>query len=94
MVRISGFRCQGPGSAPGWGTEIMQAVQLSQKKEKKVQLICVDFVSCNFAELLALIICILKIFLSSGKEENFTFNFYDLMFLTSETFAHQFLLMV
>ena len=49
MVRISGFRCQGPGSALGWGTDIMQAAQLSQKKKKKVQLIC-DFVSCNFAK--------------------------------------------
>lgn len=32
MVRISGFRCQGLGSTPGWGTEIMQAAQLQSEK--------------------------------------------------------------
>ena len=35
VVRIPGIHCQGPGSVPGWGTEILQAVQHSWKKKKK-----------------------------------------------------------
>ena len=31
MVRIPGFHCHGPGSVPGWGTEIPCAMQHSQK---------------------------------------------------------------
>ena len=27
VVRIPGFHCHGPGSVPGWGTEIPQAVR-------------------------------------------------------------------
>ena len=29
------FHCGGPGSSPGWGTKIPQAMQHSQKKRKK-----------------------------------------------------------
>ena len=32
MVRTQRFHCWGPGSIPGWGTKILQAVQLSPKK--------------------------------------------------------------
>ena len=35
MVRILGFHCRGPGSIPGQGNEIPQAVQHGQKKKKK-----------------------------------------------------------
>ena len=35
MVRILGFHCCGPGSISGWGTEIPQAIQCSQKEKKK-----------------------------------------------------------
>ena len=34
VVRILGFHYHGPGSIPGWETEILQAVQHSKKKEK------------------------------------------------------------
>ena len=34
MVRILSFHCWGPGSIPGQGTEIPQAMQRSQKKKK------------------------------------------------------------
>ena len=34
MVRIPGFHCQGPGSVPGRGTEILRAVRHSQEKKK------------------------------------------------------------
>ena len=34
VVRILGFHCCGPGSIPGWETEIPQAVQRGQKKKK------------------------------------------------------------
>ena len=34
MVRILGFHCHGPGSIPGWETEIPQAMQCSHKKKK------------------------------------------------------------
>ena len=33
MVRIPGFHCCGPGSIPGQGTEIPQAMEHSQKKQ-------------------------------------------------------------
>ena len=33
-VRIPGFHCHGPGSIPGRGTEIQQAMQHSQKKKR------------------------------------------------------------
>ena len=33
VVRILGFHCRGPGSIPGWGTEIPQTVQCGQKKD-------------------------------------------------------------
>ena len=36
MVRIPGFHCHGPGSIPGRGTEIPQAVQCGQKKSTKI----------------------------------------------------------
>ena len=32
MVRILGFHCWGPGSVPGWGTEIPQAGCVAKKK--------------------------------------------------------------
>ena len=35
MVRIPVFHYHGPGSIPGWGTEILQATQCRQKKKKK-----------------------------------------------------------
>jgi len=35
VVRILGFHCHGPGSIPGWGTEILQAVQHSIPPPKK-----------------------------------------------------------
>ena len=35
MVRIPGFHCCGPGSVPGQGTEIPQAVEHSQKTNKQ-----------------------------------------------------------
>ena len=35
MVRISGFCCRGPGSGPGWATEILQAVLHGQKQTNK-----------------------------------------------------------
>ena len=40
MVRTQLFHCRGPGSIPGWGTEILKAARCSQnkflkKKEKK-----------------------------------------------------------
>ena len=34
MVRIPGFHCHGLGPIPVWGTEILQAMQLSQKKKE------------------------------------------------------------
>ena len=36
VVRILGFHYHGPGSIPGWETEILQAVQHSKKKRKHV----------------------------------------------------------
>ena len=36
VVRIPSFHCHGPASVPGQGTEIQQAVQRSQKKEKEI----------------------------------------------------------
>ena len=33
VVRILGFHCCDPGSVPGWGTEIWQAVWHSHKKK-------------------------------------------------------------
>ena len=35
VVRIPGFHCQGPGSDPGQGTEILQARWHSRKRKKK-----------------------------------------------------------
>ena len=35
VVRIPDFHCCGPGSIPGWGTEIPQAMQHGQKRKKK-----------------------------------------------------------
>ena len=32
VVRTQHFHCQGPGSIPGWGTKIRQAMQCGQKK--------------------------------------------------------------
>ena len=37
MVRIPSDHCHGPNSVPGWGTEILQAVQHSEKKKKNVK---------------------------------------------------------
>ena len=37
-LRIWGFHCHGLGSVCGWGTEIWQAVQRGQKKEKEMSL--------------------------------------------------------
>ena len=37
MVRIPGDHCHGPNSVPGWGTEILQAVQHSEKKKKNAK---------------------------------------------------------
>ena len=34
-LRIPGIHCQGAASVPGWGTEILQAIQRSWKKNKK-----------------------------------------------------------
>ena len=34
MVRLLGFHCQGLGSVPGQGTEILQAMWNGQKKKK------------------------------------------------------------
>ena len=34
VVRITGFHCRGLGSVPGQGTEIPQAMQHCQKKQK------------------------------------------------------------
>ena len=36
VVRILGFHCCGPGSAPGPGTEIWQALWCEQKRKRKV----------------------------------------------------------
>ena len=33
VVRTWRFYCWGPGSIPGWGTKILQAMQCSQKKK-------------------------------------------------------------
>ena len=38
VVRILGFHCHGPGSIPGWGTEILQAVQHSIPPPKKMEI--------------------------------------------------------
>ena len=35
MVGILGCHCHGPGSVPGRGTEIPQAMQRSQKKKER-----------------------------------------------------------
>ena len=39
VVRIPGFHCRGPGSVPGWGTEILQAAQPKKKKKKKFHIL-------------------------------------------------------
>ena len=36
VVRTQRFQCHGPGSIPGWGTKIPQAVQNGQKKKRPV----------------------------------------------------------
>ena len=43
VVRILGFHCQGPGSIPGWGTEILQttATWLEKKEKKDILYTCV-----------------------------------------------------
>ena len=38
MLRILCFRCCGPDSVPGWGTEIPQAAQRSPPPKKKCSL--------------------------------------------------------
>ena len=35
MVRTSRFQAEGPGSIPGWGTEIPKAMQHNQRGENK-----------------------------------------------------------
>lgn len=35
VVRMPGVHCRGPGSIPGWGTEIHQAPQRGQKFKKR-----------------------------------------------------------
>ena len=35
MVRTPGFHCHGPGSIPGWGTEIPQAMSMAKKKKER-----------------------------------------------------------
>ena len=35
MIRILGFRCHGPGSVPGWGSEIPQPVRSFVQGGKK-----------------------------------------------------------
>ena len=34
MIRTRAFTAEGPGSIPGWGTKIPQAMQYGQKKKK------------------------------------------------------------
>ena len=34
MVRILGFHCHGPGSIPGWETEILQVFGVAKKQNK------------------------------------------------------------
>ena len=41
VVRILGFHCRGLGSVPGWGTEIPQATQHSQKKKRKKKVLSI-----------------------------------------------------
>ena len=49
VVRILGFHCHGPGSVPGWGIEIRQAVWHGQKnpENKKTPLDLQDLVQKN-----------------------------------------------
>ena len=35
VITILGFHCRGPGSVPGWGTEISWAKWCGKKKKKK-----------------------------------------------------------
>ena len=37
VIRTRHFHCQGPGSVPGQGTKILQAMQRGKKKKKKVE---------------------------------------------------------
>ena len=37
VIRTQHFHCQGPGSIPGQGTKILQAMQRGKKKKKKVE---------------------------------------------------------
>ena len=34
---LSAFTAVGPGSIPGWGTKILQALWRGQKKKKKIE---------------------------------------------------------
>ena len=38
VVRIPGFHCCGPGSIPGWETEIAQAAQPKEKRKKRKEI--------------------------------------------------------
>ena len=38
-LRFGAFTAVGPGSIPGWGTKIPQAVRYGQKKKKKFSLL-------------------------------------------------------
>ena len=38
MVKIPGFHCRGPGSVPGWGTEIPQAAWHGPKKKRGLKM--------------------------------------------------------
>ena len=38
MVRTWHLHCRGPGSVPGWGTEMLQALRRGQKKECRAHL--------------------------------------------------------
>ena len=37
VARTWCFHCWGPGSIPGWGTKILQAVWLGQNKQNKTK---------------------------------------------------------
>ena len=51
MVRTWHFQCRGPGSIPGRGTKILQAVWCGQKKKKKVSVKIVTMGDFHFCYL-------------------------------------------
>ena len=50
MVRTWHFSCYGPGSIPGWGINILQAVQHSHTKKKKKTNLPVEKVPTPFVK--------------------------------------------